>query len=62
VDKVIPSLIGDTLLTVSFEDPVPLARFVSDYPLAHNDEKEYIPVTREFWPGVSLFRLRLELS
>jgi two-component system NarL family response regulator len=62
VDKVIPSLIGDTLLTVSFEDPAPLARFVSDYPLAHNVEKEYIPVTREFPPGVSLFRLRLELS
>ena len=62
VDKVVPSLIGDTLLTVSFEDPVPLARIVSDHPLAHNVEKEYVPVTRGFPPGVSLFRLRLELS
>ena len=62
LDKVDPSLVGDTLLTVSFEDSVPLARFISDHPLAHNVGKEYVPVTREFPPGVSLFRLRLELS
>ena len=62
VEKVVPSLVGDTLLTVSFEDAVPLARMVSDHPMAHNVEKEYVPATRGYPPGISLFRLRLELT
>ena len=62
IQKVVPSLVGDTLLTVSFEDPIPLARMVFDHPMAHNVEKEYVPVTRDYPPGVSLFRLRLELT
>ena len=40
VDKIVPSLIGDTLLTVSFEDAVPLARIISNHPLVRNVESE----------------------
>ena len=62
VDKVVPSLVGDTLLTVSFEDPVPLARIVSDHALVRNVEKEFSPISRDNPNGIGLFRLRLELS
>jgi DNA-binding NarL/FixJ family response regulator len=61
IQKVVPSLVGDTVLTVSFEDPVPLARIVSDHPSTQNIEKEYIPIARGMPTQVSPFRLRFEL-
>ena len=61
VEKVVPSLIGDTIITVSFEDAVPLARIVSDHLSTQNIEKEYVPAPRGYPPGVSLLRLRFEL-
>ncbi len=59
VENVVPSLVGDTVITVSFEDPVSLARIVSDHPSTQNIEKEYVPAT--YLLGVSPFRLRFEL-
>lgn len=61
IENVVPSLVGDTVLTVSFQDPMPLARIVSDHPSTQNIEKEYVPLTKGLPTQVSPFRLRFEL-
>ena len=62
VDKILPSLVGDTLLTVSFEDAVPLARIISNHALMRNVEKEFSSFRWDDPNHIGLFRLRLELA
>ena len=62
VDEVVPSLVGDTLLSVSFEEPVSLARMVANHPLVRAVAKEFSPISRDNPTHIGLFRLRLDMA